>query len=984
MTLRHRLAVCFASAFITTAVLGQTPTGQISGSASDAAGGWLPGVTVSVKNKDTGLARSTVTNSESQYILPLLPTGTYDLTGELSGFQAFRRPNIVVNVGSDITVLIKMNVGVAETITVSAQAPVVETTRSSVASTVNETMIENLPVNGRNFIDFAVTTPGVVKDSRFGDISFAGLRGTLNSLVVDGADNNNTFFGQSLGRTGDRTAYQFSQDAVKEFQINSNAYSAEYGRAGGAVINVVTKSGTNNFHGTAFDFYRDRDLRAKDFIEEINNRPKGPYHFDQYGLSAGGPIVPDRHFFFVSWDRQRNVLPNVIVFNLPSSTPTDPDTAAGISRLRALATDYEVTRNQDVYLAKTDHELLQSHLSLRYNRQNFVGGNQESSGPTTSIEHSGNSLRKVDTVAANFTTPIRNNMFNEVRAQYAKDSEPGQANSANPEATVRQGGATVLVIGRNFFSPRETTIKRLQVADTGTFLFGNHSTKAGVDVNRDKIFNFFPGNFSGSYTFQSIASFQRGKPSGANERYVQAFPGPGTSGPVTNPDQTETALFVQDEWRLRPDLTLNGGLRYDYQDMAQPSVRNPDPQLAAAGIDTSRIRKDRNNIAPRLGFAWTPGFSQRTVVRGGYGIFYGRTPAIMVGTAHSNNGINVQTITFTGNLVPTYPNTFPSIPTGVALPKPTIFVFDKDYGNPQVHQASLGVEHALTGTISLGLSYLYVRGEDLSRSADINVADPVIENIAISTGGTVPVRRYPTTRPFTNFARIIEFQSTARSRYNGASVDLNKRFGQNWQARIAYTYSKTKDDKPDATAVVPESSDDAKFAWDPKDFGLEFGRSDNDIPHRVVLSGVWNLDYTKNEAWWSRMVLQGWAVSGIVTWQSGFPYSATVGVDLNRDGNTRNDRAPGIARNAFRTENQLSIDPRITKSFPLHGDVHLQLIAEAFNVTNESNITGVRTTFYSFANNVLTPITNFGQPLSVAGFAGSGPRTFQLAAKLTF
>lgn len=970
---------------MTPSVSAQTSTGQISGTVADASGAMLPGVTVTVRNRDTGLTRTTVSSSGGLYVVPLLPTGTYDVTAELEGFQPYQRKNVVVNVGGDVTAAVTMRVGLEESITVSAEAPVVETTRSSVASTVNETMIENLPVNGRNFIDFAVTTPGVSKDSRFGDISFAGLRGTLNSLVVDGADNNNTFFGQSLGRTGDRTAYQFSQDAVKEFQINSNAYSAEYGRAGGAVINVVTKSGTNELNGSAFFFYRDKSLREKDYIEVINNRPKGPYSFDQYGASVGGPIVRDRHFFFVSWDAQRNSISNTTALGRFSGTLTDPDAVAGLARLNALAFPYNVNRDQDVYLIKTDHEIGGSHLSLRFNRQDFVGLNQESNGTNVAFEHSGNSLREVDTFAANFTTPFSTSLFNEVRAQYAKDHEPGTANTNNPEALVNQGGTRVLTIGRNFFSPRETTITRWQIADTATLIKGRHTIKGGFDLNNDEILNYFPGNFGGSYLFQSIASFQRGRPENANESYTQAFPGPGTTGPTTNPDQLETAVFVQDEWQFAPGLTFNAGLRYDVQDVAQPSVRNPDPQLAAAGIDTSSVPKDTNNVAPRLGVAWTPAFSPKTVVRAGYGLFYGRTPAIMVGTAHSNNGVNVRTITFTGNLVPTYPSVLPSIPTGASIPRPTIFVFDDDYENPMVHQGSLGVEHALSNTVALGVSLLWVQGNDLSRSTDINVGTPVVENIPISTGGTASVLRYPTARPFTNFNRIIQFQSTADSEYKGVTLDLNKRFGQNWQARVAYTYADVKDNKPDATAVVPEGSDDAKFAWDPVDFDREWGSSDNDIEHRLVLSGVWNLDYNKGAGWWERMFLQGWALSGIATWQSGFPYSATMpsGVDLNRDGNRRNDRAPGLERNSFRTEDQLSIDPRITKAIPL-GPVRLQLIAEAFNVTNESNVTAVATNYYSFTNNQLVPTANFGAPVATSGAAGSGPRTIQLAAKLTF
>src|SRR6185436_18699235 len=220
-----------------------------------------------------------------------------------------------------------MKVGVAETVTVTAEAPLIESERTQVSSVVNEAAIENLPTNGRNFIDFVLTTPGVVKDVRLGDIRFAGQRGTLNSLVIDGANNDNTFFGQALGRTGSgRAPYQFSQDAVKEFQVNANAYSAEYGRAGGAVINVITKSGTNDFHGSAFDFLRDRRFNANDYINTIQTPPrvKGPYHFDQYGASLGGPFVRDKHFFFVNYDAQRNSIDNPILLGVTAAqVPAD-------------------------------------------------------------------------------------------------------------------------------------------------------------------------------------------------------------------------------------------------------------------------------------------------------------------------------------------------------------------------------------------------------------------------------------------------------------------------------------------------------------------------------------------------------------------------------------------------------------------------------------------------------------------------------------
>src|SRR3954453_16697585 len=852
--IRFLFAIALLIAIVPFSAFAQSSNGSISGTVTDDAGGVLPGVTIAAVNTGTGMSRTSVSNSSGHFDIPLLPPGTYSVSSELSGFQPTKYDRIVVNVGSDSTVNFKLKQGVAESVTVTAAAPLVDTTKSEVSSVVGEKAIENLPTNGRNFIDFVLTTPGVVRDVRLGDISFAGQRGTLNSLVIDGASNDNTCFGQSLGRPGSgRAPYQFSQDAVKEFQVNTNSYSAEYGRAGGAVINVVTKSGTNEFHGTAFDFLRDRRYNANDYINTIQTPPrvKGPYHFDQYGFSLGGPIVAEKHFFFANYDAQRNSIDNPILLGVAASqVPSDAASQAGYQKVLAQAATYQKTQNQDVFLLKTDHELLANdHLSLRYNRQKFTGGNFENGNFSNALGHTGDSLVQTDTFSFTNSTIISNSLFNEVRGQYAKDSEPGKANSADPEAQINQNTIRVLNIGRNTFSPRETTIKRHQIADTITDVIGRHAVKAGFDVNQDKILNYFPGNFFGSYSFSSLANFQNG----IAASYLQAFAGPGTSGPITNPNMTEYAAFLHDEWQVNPQLTINAGLRYDFQKIAQPSVRNPDAQLAAAGINTAEVPEDHNNIAPRFGFAWTPNTASRTVVRGGYGIFYGRTPAIMIGTAHSNNGINVQTLSFSGSLIPTYPNIYSSIPTGVTLPKPTIFAFDPNFQNPKVQQSSLGIERGLTNDLAVSVTYQYVKGSDLPRTIDINVSNPTTVTVPIYSaaqvftnpaappiGTTASFTRY-TGRPFTNFARILQFQSSANSQYNVLTIDVQKRFSNNWQMPLAYTRSKVRDDKPDATAVVP-GTDDAKFAQDPLNLHGDWAPGDNDVPNRVVLSGVWSLD----------------------------------------------------------------------------------------------------------------------------------------------
>jgi len=961
----------------------QSVTGSIEGSIVDQTGALMPGVTVTVVQSATGLTRSTVSDENGVFRLLLLPVGVYDVTADLSGFTSRRLPELMVTVGQTVTLRIQMAVsGVAETVNVSGDSPIMETSRSQVSSTITEASVQNLPVNGRNFIDFALLTPGVTRDVRTGDISFAGQRGTLNSLVVDGADNNNTFFGQTVGRAGSgRAPYQFSQEAVKEFQVNSNSFSAEYGRAGGAVINVVTKSGTNNLRGSIFEFYRDKALNADNAINELNNRPKSPYHYNQFGGTVGGPIRPNRDFFFFNYDGQRNTQPNVVFLNLPSNTPADAATQAGIARLQPLAESWNRKLDQDVFLIKTDHELNDTNrLSFRYNHQNFTGEGFENGGAQNSIEHTGASLVKTRAFNASWASIVGTTFFNELKVQLARDQEPGLANSANPEAVVQQSGTTVLTIGRNNFSPRETTIERWQVADTATWVLSHHKFKTGFDFQFDDILNNFPGFFSGSYTFRTLASFAGGRPNGPNEFYQQNFQGPGTSGPETHPNLREYSFFAQDEWKPRHDLTLNAGLRYDLMKTDAPPVQNPDPQLAAADIDTSRLDADTNNWGPRLGIAWSP-VDSRYVVRGGWGLFYGRTPSIMLGTAHSNNGINIVSLTFTGDSVPTYPNSFGQIPNLGTAARPSIFYIDKDFANSRLMQGNLAFEWQFRRETSLTVTYLFVDGTDLPRSIDRNLGSASVRTFTVAgSGETFPYHFYGADRPFGNFTRVIGFEANAESRYNGLTFELNRRLADNFQYRAAYTIGKVEDTVPDATAVVPgNAGDDAKYASNPTDFEADRTVGNNDQRHRLVLSGIVDTNRFDGLQGFMGALVRNWSLSLIFTAQSGQPYTARVGaVDLNGDGNTRNDIAPGTVRNEFRLSSIVTFDPRVSREIPM-GAARLQLLWEAFNLFNRDNISGVDTTYYSVAGTTLTRATNFGRPL-----ASSGERIMQLAAKITF
>src|SRR6266542_3586812 len=458
-----RLAVLAALTFalaLSVFAQSQATTGNIEGRVLDPQEAAVPGATVTAINQQTGLERTAASNSEGQFNLILLPPGSYTVRTNGSGFAQSEIRDVIVNVGGKTPLDLKLSVGGASgTVVVNSEAPAIETTLSSVSTTVNSRAIENLPVNGRNYLDFATLTPGVIRDqNREGDLSVGGQKGTLNNLQVDGADNNNTFFGQSFGRTGVRPPYQFSEESVQEFQVNQNGFSAEFGRAGGAVINVVTKAGGNDFHGGAFEYFRDEalnantpQLKASQFQRGLPNK-RPPLQINQFGGRFGGPISRNKAFFFFTYDGQRAHVPQVMDVPNISTAP-----AAAQSVLLPKIHTYEIGRKQDVFLGKSDIKLTdRNQLVLRYNHQGFNGKNNENNGPLSVEDHSGDSRVRSDTFSGTLTSTLTSKLVNEFRFQFARDKEPGLANSTQPEAVIDTGGGS-LNIGRNNFSPRETT-----------------------------------------------------------------------------------------------------------------------------------------------------------------------------------------------------------------------------------------------------------------------------------------------------------------------------------------------------------------------------------------------------------------------------------------------------------------------------------------------------------------------------------------------
>ncbi|PYS50426.1 MAG: hypothetical protein DMF68_07365 [Acidobacteria bacterium] len=1003
------LALVVGLFFVSTIARAQSEasTGNIEGRVLDPNGAAIPNVQVTATNDATGLQKSANTDDEGNYRIILLPPGTYTVRAEKTqGFAEANYQNVQVTVGSKTPLEIKLSpagVKVAD-INVTSELPTVETTRTSVSTTINQRSIENLPINGRNFQDFATLSPGVVRDPRGGDLSVGGQRGTFNSLQVDGVDNNNTFFGQALGRGGVRPPYQFSEESVQEFQVNQNGFSAEFGRAGGAVINVVTKSGTNQFHGGAFEYFRKEALNSNDPVVKANEARRGqlnkrpPSKINQFGGRFGGPIVKNKAFFFFTYDGQRSNVPQPLDVPNLATAP-----AAALNILLPKLNTYQVGRDQNVFLAKSDISLNSSHqLTVRYNHQGFVGKNNENNGTLSAEEHSGDSLVTSDALSLTLVSTMTRKLVNEYRFQFARDSEPGQANSSAPEAVINTGAGN-LNIGRNNFSPRETTIKRVQFIDNVSYVSGRSNFKFGLDFNFDRIFNFFPGIFSGSYTFPSYTAFANNLPSA----YTQNFAGANTTGATTKPNLSEYSFFGQDDIRVTPKLTLNLGLRYDYEGMACPQVQNPDPLLLNNGIDTARCPKDKNNFGPRFGFSYAP--DVRTVVRGGFGIFYARTPSIILGTAHSQNGINVTGITIRDNTatpanevnaVVTYPNILTAPPAGFTS-NPNLYVFAPDYVQPYVEQGRIGVEREVVKNLSLSATYLYYHGLHLTRTRDINLFAPTAFPVVGPDGQTYTFLRFPSARPISrttglSYNRISVFESAARSVYNGLAIQATQRFTRGFQFIAAYTFSKAKDDRPDQTTVVV-GADDAKIVQNQVNPGADYSRADTDIRHRLVFSPIYEwgrISWSQNTV--ARALFSDYIVSGIVQLQSGTPYSALVSGDPNNDGNTANDRLPGTVRNQFTTPAVYQFDARLTRTIHFNENMRLRLIVEGFNIFNRSNVATTNTTFFNFSGGTTAPAlffpsaaTAFGTPRSFQSPASGTttfvtPRQVQLAIKFDF
>jgi len=974
-------------------------TGAIHGTVFDPAGGPIGQASIVAINTATGVRYSATSDAEGRFALDLLPPGDYSARVVADKMSPQITPELHIDVGGRTQLDFHLTIaGPQENVTVSGAPKLVDTSPSGVSTLLDERAIADLPLNGRRFSDLMLLSPGVTQDPRSltsstnGDLSFGGLRGFQNSFLVDGGDFNNAFFAQARGLY--RTPYQFSTEVVQEFRVSTNSYGAELGRAGGAVVNVVTKSGSNHWHGTGMYYIRDSAFGAADPF--LTFKPHSRQQ--QGGATLGGPIKKNKIFFFGGFDQHYIHAPDVVEF-LNGSMVVQPQAGTGpyspgdyeasdqalvfaaAEQLNSLAGTYPAAQIGNAGYAKLDFNLSpRNQLALRYNSSRYWGSNNvflDPASPITydSISDNGEETVSTDTGSASLTSSITPRLISHLRAQFSRDLRQSYTNTNN---TLIKINDLIDGIGRSDLLPRATREHRAQLAETLSLDTSRHSFKFGGDSLITWIYDFFPSQENGEYLFDELKvnpfTFEPeegGLPLTPLRAYAHADPkyflqnfGPSSS----NPNSNDYAAFAQDTIRVTNHLAINLGVRWDLQTFTTAGLQS-NPLFPPSG----KVPYNPRNFGPRAGLAYSIGKDHPLVIRGGYGIFYVRIPQIYNSAIATENGItDAQVFLDNSNyydhkVFPVYPNSLVSCaPTAISCNLPAGFTegvtndvsaFAPNFVTPRVQQASLTLEREVASHTTVAISYLYVHGEHLIRALDVNLPEPAALTYPIfdSTGSifqngfysvdsfatwqftSSPTCPYPPCinplgRPIAQLGSIDEFQSAASSVYNGATLSINRRVSRGTYLRLSYTFAKAIDDGQDA--LVAGEPAEVQNSYDPN---AERGPSVTDQRQRFVAAfSAEPRPFHRGQELLGH-IFNDWKISSIVTAGSGRPVNAIVSGDPNQDGDYDNDRLPGYSRNAFTGPDYASTDLRVVRKIHISSGYRLEFSADSFNLLNRDN-----------------------------------------------
>ncbi len=973
-------------------------TGAIRGVVEDASGARVAGAQVVATNEANGIDRRTISDGQGAFAAQLLPPGDYSIRVVARGMRTELQHGIHVELGAAAQVTIQLQVeGTKESITVQSKPLTVDTEPNGVSDLIDARAIAELPLSGRRFTDLALLTPGVTQDPRGltagtnGDLSFGGVRGFQTSFLVDGADNNNAFFSQARGRYS--SPYQFSNEVVSEFRVASNSYGAEHGRAGGAVINIVTKSGENHVHGSAFYFLRDSKFNAKP--PRLSFQPDDHQH--QGGFTLGGPLRKNRIFFFANFDQHVFFVPTLVRFDNGASAvapikgqeplyhgdyeDSDKDlvfaTAAQLSRIGG---DYQSRLLGNTAFFKTDFALNSAnYLSLRVSTSRYWGTNNaffEPSSPVTNFGISENGEESVQTETLNLAlnSSLSPRLTNHLRAQVSRDWQASSSNTADVRTRI---SSTIEGFGRSTVLPRHTNEDRLHLAETLSFETGRNHWKLGGDSLLTRINSFFPSLSGGEYVFSAIRvnpftfvpeegglelTALRAYAHNVPRYYIQNF---GSAN--SHPDAKEYAAFAQDTLRLRDNLNISLGARYDLQTFSESGLSfNPLwPQVG-------RVPKATNDLAPRAGFSWSLGKDRPVVVRGGFGIFYARIPQIYSSSLATNNGINSFHLILDNTkyadrpVFPNYPNPLVNCAPSANFCTPPldlmsrltadVSAFSPKYRTPQVQQSSLSIEKELARRTTATISFLHTHGLHLIRARDVNlpppsnVEYPVFDPSGINLLGYSQVQTFapwqlvqsqtcpvppcinPLARPIPQLGAINQFETEASSQYNGLTVSMHRRVTDGLYFRLGYTWAHAVDNSPDALVANQPATVQNSYG-----IQAEKGSSVTDQRQRFVFSMVAEPNPIPSSQPFLGAILNHWKLASVVTVGSGRPYDAKVAGDPNQDDNSINDRLPGLGRNALVGPAYRTTDSRLSRNFRLTSTLRLSLLLESLNLFNQLN-----------------------------------------------
>jgi len=912
------------------AQVGST-TATVRGTVTGPDGAPIANAQVSVQNVASGTVKGALANANGQFIVPFVePGGPYLVSVQSIGFGAAQREFASIGLGQIVTVNFQLTTQAVtlEGIQVNVEeTPLIDVKTSGVVDRVNSVQIESLPTNGRNFADFVALAPGVqvgVGDGSGGNLALGGGNRGATNITIDGVDNNGTFFGGEA-RGSDRIAFAFSIETVKEFQVITNGYDVEFGNFTGGQINAITKSGTNDFQGSAFFYRRDESLLGDDF----EGFAPGEFQADQFGVTVSGPIIRDKLHFLASYDEQVRSNP---IFSQNAGRNDDLDPTAFAEYIDILNTVYgydavannefgqfSQTNDQRAFFGRLDWTINDKNtLTGRVNYTDLLNENDRLSS-NEGRSNAGNFENRALSAVLNLKSVLGQNIFNDFRFQYSQEDRPRPGYSTLPQTEVDDFFDTSgnrseeieifndpIIAGNNLEEGLVQIVNNLQIQA------GDHSFKIGTNNQFYSILNQFARNgfgvieFDRRYGREALENFRLG----AAQFYQVGIPLTNEPYGLTEYNLSEHAIYAQDTWQVNDQLTLNYGLRWDYTRLPDSPTFNQTVQTQF-GVDNSGMPDDRNNFSPRVGIAYDVNGDGTSVLRAGGGLFYGRIPGVFWSNGYLNNGVSQANITCQGSFFDTPEaraqtiaiirgereiwGTCADIPGSPAaeIPIADVNLTSADLELPGAWKFNVGYDRQLSDNFRAGFEISHTRMNSNFYTNDLNLGAPQWFGVGGRPNFTPRADIDPTDGEprFSSFAQpyqltgevgeVLQIVDLGRSRTWSATFELDRRFADNWSAGVSYAWSRARDNTSfsccfNSTAltetptagninVIGEVGDELSGSWGPADF---------DRTHVVTVNAVYR----------DAFGLPGLQLSGFYRGQSGLPFTPTVGGDANGDG----------------------------------------------------------------------------------------------------